>query len=137
MVSLIVPIAACGQPGNVDGPVVSHLAEPTLEGLTAEIAGTLDLDDDCLYVDQTDLGGGRFPVVWPRGASWVARDRAVEAPTGRVAVGDAVQGAGGYLYLSAVRDLVGPEGTEALADCLGDGTEIAVFNNHPNATLTP
>lgn len=87
----------------------------------AEVSGRVSFRGGCLR-----LRG--MPVVWPEGTTWNSPD-VLTLPSGvEVAIGDGVEGGGGYLYLDAVTRAFGEEVGREAQRCLGDTAEIAVFN---------
>ncbi|MDN4161094.1 hypothetical protein [Nocardioides abyssi] len=95
--------------------------------MAALIDGPLNMSSGCLLVDE-------FPVVWPYGTTWDAKDQAVHLSDGRVvALGDRVSGGGGYLYFS---DL-GTALADPLTDCpMNKYEEVATFNAGEQVTIS-
>ncbi|GIG29862.1 hypothetical protein [Cellulomonas marina] len=106
----------------VDGPLVVS-AGSSEDGMTAIVSGTVAYDGTCLTLDG-------YPVVWPEGTRWDADAEAVVLSGGaRAAVGDAVEGGGGYLQVVSML----PEGTDPAAgrllqECGRSTGEVAFFN---------
>lgn len=131
---LLAAVAGCGDDDSADvdsssngnGPVVAHTAGGS-GGNGALIEGSLTMSGGCLLVSE-------FPVIWPYGTTWDAEAQAVRLPDGQVvALGDRVNGGGGYPYLS---DL-GAEFAEPLADCpTNTYEEVAMFNAEEQVTVT-
>lgn len=133
------PMSADDQLG-VDGPVIRHrdhqlgLSEgPPGTSLLAQLSGTLELENGCLYIRREE----RYLVVWPTGTRWDPVGSAVVISDGRsIAIGSDFAGIGGYLSMADLERLVGAEGTELAARCVdGASEEIAVTNNANAAIL--
>lgn len=106
--------------GVVTGPLLTSLGTSE-EGMFAGISGRLSFRGGCLR-----LRG--MPVVWPEGTTWAPPD-VLTLPNGDVvAMGDRVEGGGGYLDLDAVTKAFGEEVGKEAQRCLGETAEIAVFN---------
>lgn len=79
--------------GDNPGPVIA-LDDPLNSFPSAEIAGTLQQQGDCLILNHA-------VVIWPSGTSWDAKAKSVHIINdSTVRVGDTVQGMGGYYPLS-------------------------------------
>ena len=118
-------------PGSgVDGPLLRHLAPETADGEAAEIVGTLELEDDCLYLRSED-GGERYPIVWPKRTRWDSGQEAVILPNGdHVGMTDRVSGGGGYHGVDGVAGAAGPEAAALAERCLDNAFgEVAIVNN--------
>jgi hypothetical protein len=130
-------LAACGvvPAGSVDGPVMRYPNRSfSADGMGAEIAGLLELENGCLYVVPPE-GIERFPILWPAGTRWNADTQVVITPGGvELGVGDGIRGGGGYLYVDDVHRLAGDDAA-ALAERCADNIfgEIAVVNNQRDA----
>lgn len=115
----------------VDGPVLRSPPPPPgeLEEQTAEVQGTLVLEDGCLLLGPgDDLNPElRYPPIWPAGTTWQSDPPGVVLGSGEVVlIGEAVYGGGGY-----------PQGVNLNWDalvrefaiaCAGPTGEVAVFN---------
>jgi hypothetical protein len=94
--------------------------------------GVLQLDGNCLYLVE-DAIQSRFPILWPAGTSWDETNKSVVSPDGEVMpMGIAVEGRGGYFYLSDVNLLAGPAAWNLSVTCVENG-QIAVAENRPTA----
>ena len=103
------------------------------DGMSAEVLGLLQLEGACLYLVADH--GERFPVLWPAGTSWDSNGQAVLPPEGAsMPIGSAVYGGGGYLAITDVERLAGPDAAALAARCV-DNTygEIAIVNNQRDA----
>jgi hypothetical protein len=127
---LVVVLVACA--GGVGGPGEAgqdgvrfwvHGSAGSGGGEDALIEGEVAVDDDtgCVYLD---AGGGPYPVIWPHGTDLARADplqlRLRDGTT--VAVGDHVQGGGGYHKAEDYPDLGIP------GSCLNEYGEVARFN---------
>lgn len=114
---------------SIDGPVVRHSRPPDTDlRMLALIAGTLELENGCLYL-RSDAGDVRYSVQWPWRTGWDDARQVVVLPNGvELAVGSRVEGGGGYFGTAAGSD---DPAAQALAQC--GGSEVAVFNNQPDA----
>ena len=119
---------------GVDGPLLRHVAPEALEGEGAEIVGTLELQDGCLYLRSTD-DAERYPIVWPNRTRWDGAREVVVLPNGdEVGMTDAVAGGGGYHDVAGVEAAAGPDAAATAERCLDNPHgEIAVVNNHAGA----
>lgn len=128
--------SASGDPESaegIDGPVLRHSLPFATEGEDAAVGGVVEIDGDCLYLVNDNIGM-RVSVVWPATTSWDAESRLVRLANGEsVGVGDRVLGGGGYRHVERVRLIVGDAVADRAQGC-GDGTsEVAVVNNQPDA----
>ena len=93
------------------------------------LQGVLEVDGDCLYLDQKSIGQ-RFPILWPAGTRWDGTNRSVVSPAGQVMrIGGVVEGRGGYFYLSDVNLLAGAAAWNLAARCVDETGQIAVAQN--------
>jgi hypothetical protein len=126
---LCVPLTGCADPGSagagrhggvVRGPLLTSVGKSE-DGMFATISGPVSFDGRCLRLR-------RLPVVWPEGTVWEAPDL-LTLPGGEpVAVGERVEGAGGYLDLASVTQAFGDDVAREARHCVGDTGEVAVFN---------
>jgi hypothetical protein len=116
----------------VAGPVMRYPRRSNDNmGMAALIRGGLQLEGMCLYIAATDVVGERYPVLWPGGTTWDEQNNSVLPPVGApIPIGSRVEGGGGFLYVSDVERLAGPDAAARASSCV-DNTygEIAVFNN--------
>ncbi len=131
----VVVLAGCSVPvpsDPVDGPVWRWTQPWSGQGNAALISGTLRLQSGCLLVEGD---GGPFLVVWPAGTAWDAGRSAVVTPDGVALPVDAdVEGAGGYVDVGEVGELLGEEVGAQASRCGSTGAaELAVFNNAKDA----
>jgi hypothetical protein len=124
--------------GRVDGPVlISPLPESdVLEGMAAEVKGTLVFDSDigCLLLE---LEGVRYPLVWPAGTSWRSDPPGVLLEDGEVVEpGMKVYGGGGYLDRGGIEWMASAAVADAAEACAGPTGEIAIFNIGSEVTVT-
>lgn len=158
MLLVVVALVSCGDPATsnptdeqtslvassngavaesaVAGPVMRYPRRTNDKmGMAALIRGVLQLDGMCLYIAAIDVVGERYPVLWPGGTAWDEQNNSVVPPVGEpIPIGSRVEGGGGYLYVSDVERLAGPEASARAFSCV-DNTygEIAVFNNQDAA----
>ncbi len=113
----------------IDGPVMRYQEGSSASAnLSTLLQGVLQLDGDCLYLVEMGIEQ-RFPVVWPAGTRWDGANQSVVSPIGEVMpVGGAVEGRGGYFFLSDVNLLAGGAARNLAARCVDDG-QIAIFEN--------
>ena len=120
----------------VVGPVMRYpMRSNDNMGMAALIRGVLQLEGMCLYIAAIDVVGERYPVLWPGGTTWDEQSKSVVLPVGApIPIGSRVEGGGGFLYVSDVERLAGPDASARAASCV-DNTygEIAVFNNQDAA----
>ena len=114
----------------IDGPVMRYpTTASTSGGLTTLLQGVLEVEGECLYLVQ-DAISQRFPIVWPAGTHWDAPTRSVVSPAGAVMpLGAAVEGRGGYFYLSDVNHLAGAAAWNLASKCVESIGQIAVVDN--------
>ena len=121
---------------TVVGPVMRYPRRSNDRmGMAALIRGVLQLEGMCLYIAATDVVGERYPVLWPGGTTWDEQNNSVIPPVGApIPIGSRVEGGGGFLYVSDIERLAGPEASTRATSCV-DNTygEIAVFNNQDAA----
>ncbi len=118
---------------GVDGPVLRHLAREATDGADAEIVGTLEIQDDCLYLRSED-GEERYPIVWPNRTRWDSGRQVVILPNrDEVGLTDRVTGRGGFHTVAGVRTTAGLDAAALAERCL-DNTygEVAIVNNDQN-----
>lgn len=121
---------------GIDGPVLRYPVQATGDQslMLAEISGTIEIEDACLYIN-SDAPDGRYPVIWPADTMWNPARSLVVLPS-RNAVGDTdrVSGVGSYGAITDVEDIAGPEAAALAASCLdNEFGEIAIVNNQPDA----
>jgi len=145
---MLLVLAACGDSGSggapaviatssttaaearaIDGPVMRYQdASATTGGLSTLLDGVLQIEGNCLYLVQTALDQ-RFPILWPADTRWDAVNNSVVLPNGvAMKIGSALQGRGGYFFLSDLDLLAGTAASNLALQCL-DGDQIAVFQN--------
>ena len=115
----------------VDGPVMRYQdASSTSGNLATLLQGVLQLEGDCLYMFQSGTEE-RFPVLWPAETRWDAPNQSVVSPLGEIMkIGDAVEGRGGYFYLSDVALLAGNAVANLSAQCVDNAyRQVAVIEN--------
>ncbi len=115
----------------IDGPVMRYQETSSPSGnLAALLQGLLQLDGDCLYLVQ-EAPGERFPVLWPAGTRWDQSNQSVVLSNGEVMpIGGAVEGRGGYFYLSDVGLLAGTAARNLAARCVDNSySQTAVVDN--------
>jgi hypothetical protein len=115
----------------IDGPVMRYQETSSPSGkLATLLQGVLQLEGDCLYLAQ-DAIGERFPVLWPAGTRWDGPNQSVVSPVGDVMrIGGAVEGRGGYFYLSDVGLLAGTAARNLAAQCVDNSyRQTAVVEN--------
>ncbi len=117
----------------IDGPVMRYPDASSTSGKVPHLLqGVLQLDGDCLYLVQAGIET-RFPILWPAGTRWDEANQSVVSPVGEVMrMGGAVEGRGGYFYLSDVNLLAGPAAWNLSVKCVENG-QIAVVGNLPTA----
>jgi hypothetical protein len=123
----------------VTGPVMRYPRRSNdKEGMAALISGVLQLEGMCLYI-ATDVVGQRYPVLWPGGTTWDEQNSSVIPPVGApIPIGSRVEGGGGFLHVSDVQRLAGPDASARASSCADNSYgEIAVFNNQDTAAETP
>ena len=154
----VVALVSCGDPATSNtadeqtspaassnvGVVQSAVAGPVMRyprrsndkmGMAALIRGVLQLEGLCLYIAAINVVGERYPVLWPGGTTWDEQNSSVIPPVGGpIPMGSRVEGGGGFLYVSDVERLAGPDASARASSCV-DNTygEIAVFNNQDAA----
>ena len=116
---------------TISGPLMRHpaLTHPE-DHLTALIRGVLEYEDGCLYLAAT-ADGERYPVLWAASTEWDAQRRTVVLHNGdEIAVGQSVNGGGGYLSVDDIEEIAGQQAAELARRCV-DNTygDIAVVNN--------
>lgn len=150
--ALLVVAAACGSSESADSPQVIATSSTTAEQARAIdgpvmrypdasstsgkvpnlLQGVLQLDGDCLYLVQAGIES-RFPILWPAGTRWDEPNQSVVSPAGDVMrIGGAVEGRGGYFYLSDIDLLAGPAAWNLSVGCVENG-QIVVVENRPEA----
>jgi len=117
----------------IDGPVMRYPDASSTSGKVPNLLqGVLQLDGNCLYLVQAGIET-RFPVLWPAGTAWDEPNKSVVSPGGEVMpIGSAVEGRGGYFYLSDVNLLAGPAVWNLAVGCVENG-QIVVAENKPTA----
>ena len=151
-VALLLVATACGSSGSngapkviptssttaeearaIDGPVMRYQDSSSTSGALATLLdGVLQLDGSCLYLVQ-ESRDQRFPIVWPADTRWDARNQTVVTPDGVVmSMGTAVEGRGGYFFVSDVNLLVGAAASNLARQCL-DNDQTVIFQNVPTA----
>ena len=117
----------------IDGPVMRYPDASSTSGKVPNLLqGVLKLDGRCLYLVQAGIET-RFPVLWPAGTRWDQANQSVVSPDGVVMpIGGAVEGRGGYFYLSDVNLLAGPAAWNLSVTCVENG-QIVVVENRPTA----
>ena len=117
----------------IDGPVMRYPDPSSTSGKVPNLLqGVLQLDGDCLYLVQAGIET-RFPILWPAGTRWDGANKSVVSPGGAVMpIGGAVEGRGGYFYLSDVNLLAGPAAWNLSVQCVENG-QIVVTENRPTA----
>ena len=115
----------------IDGPVMRYQETSSASGKLANLLqGVLQLEGDCLYLVQNAIGE-RFPVLWPAGTLWDEPNQSVVSPADEVMrIGGAVEGRGGYFYLSDVGLLAGTAARNLAAPCVDNSySQTAVVDN--------
>jgi len=114
----------------IDGLVMRYPSvSSTTGGLATLLQGVLEVDSGCLYLVE-DAINQRFPILWPAGTHWDATTQTVVSPAGAVMkMGAAVQGRGGYFFLSDVNHLAGAAAWNMAAKCVESVGQIAVVDN--------
>jgi hypothetical protein len=143
-VGIVLALGACGAssdsttPSVLDGPVIRYPESSSNDdGMDAEVRGRLELDGGCLFVVVDEIAE-RYPVVWPAGTSWDAKQEAVVAPsTARMPVGDEVDGGGGYLFVEDVERLIGSEAATVAERCVDNADDEIVFVNNQEDGIGP
>lgn len=110
---------------TADGPLLLSSGSSD-EGMAAEVAGPVTLDEGCLSV-------GEYPAIWPAGTVWDSQREVLTLPDGvEVALGEEVTGGGGYYSQQSkpVEDYP-TEVADLLRSCLGPSGEVAMFNLGP------
>ena len=131
LAAVLRPSALPGGGAHVDGPLlVSESPGLLRSGSDALIEGAITYDSGCLRV-------GDHVAVWPHGTSWDAEDVVVVLRSGdRVGEGDVVSGSGGFAARDAFdAEAYDDEGERLVADCVGDGDGVAVYNLGAEVTL--
>ena len=119
----------------IDGPVMRYPDASSPSGnLDTLLQGVLELEGDCLYLTQGSIGQ-RFPILWPAETTWDEPNQSVVSPSGAVMkVGAAVEGRGGFFYLSDIHILAGSAASNLAAGCVDNEYEqTAVVENVPTA----
>jgi hypothetical protein len=113
----------------IDGPVMRYQETSSTSGkLATLLEGVLQLDGDCLYLVQSGIEA-RFPILWPAGTRWDGANKSVVSPVGAIMrLGDAVDGRGGFYYVSDIDLLAGLAARNLATKCVENG-EIAVVGN--------
>ena len=133
-------LVACGSEDSVDTatesssavadqlPILVHTGPLVSGGDAAEILGTLVLEDDCLFIDDS---GFRFTIVWPIGTTWDDESQTLALNDGQtVAIGQSISGGGGYSNVEVLETLIAPEATALAAACVdNEFSEVAILNN--------
>lgn len=94
----ILASSACGigsdaNDTTAEGPLLRHATSNVSGGVDAEIAGTLELEGECLYLRSADHDE-RYPIVWPNSTRWDSAGEVVILPDGgEVSMAEAVSGA--------------------------------------------
>jgi hypothetical protein len=113
----------------IDGPVMRYPDTSSTSKLSTLLRGVLQLEGDCLYLDEKAIGQ-HFPVLWPAGTRWDGPNQSVVSPAGvGMRIGGAVEGRGGYFYLSDVGLLAGTAASNLAARCVDNTGQIAVVEN--------
>jgi hypothetical protein len=117
---------------SVDPQVVQRSsAESPEDGLTAQVTGTVEMDDEgCLYLAGS---GHRYPLVWPVGTT-VDADGRIVVGDHEVAVGDGIVALGGFISPDDLDDLEEP--TVSIPDDCQSGEELAVLSGTGDFTTT-
>ncbi len=101
------------------------------------VDGVLQLEGDCLYMVQAALAQ-RYPILWPAATRWDAANQSVVSPAGSVMpIGTAVQGRGGYFYLSDVHLLGGTAASNRAASCVDNSYQQVVVVKNTDAAIGP
>lgn len=90
-------------------------------------------------LENPDVAGLRYPVVWPRSTSWQEEPAGVVLPNGEVALlGAAVYGGGGYhADPERIESVAGIEGAALVMGCAEEPfREVAVFNPDSHIDVT-
>ncbi|HZX55377.1 MAG TPA: hypothetical protein VFE86_11895 [Ilumatobacteraceae bacterium] len=151
-VALLLVFAGCADSGGTAAPKVIPTSSTTAEearaidglvmrypetsstsvDLATLLDGVLQVEGDCLYLVQPALQQ-RFPILWPAGTRWDGQNQSVVSPAGEVMrVGDAVQGRGGYYFLSDIHLFAGTAASNLAVQCVDNG-QIAAFQNAATA----
>ena len=122
----------------IDGPVMRYQETSSASGqLATLLQGVLQLDEGCLYLVQ-DAIGERFPVLWPAGTRWDEPNQSVVSPVGDVMrIGGAVEGRGGYFYLSDVGLLAGTAARNLAAQCVDNSFNQTAVVENEGAAIGP
>jgi hypothetical protein len=117
----------------IDGPVMRYPDASSTSGKVPNLLqGVLQLDGNCLYLVQAGIET-RFPILWPAETRWDQANQSVVSPVGDVMpIGGAVEGRGGYFYLSDVNLMAGPAAWNLSVNCVENG-QIVVAENRPTA----
>jgi hypothetical protein len=113
----------------IDGPVMRYPDASSTSGKVPNLLqGVLQLDGNCLYLVQAGIES-RFPILWPAGTRWDQANQSVVSPVDEVMpIGGAVEGRGGYFYLSDVNLLAGPAAWNLSVRCVENGQIVVVEN---------
>lgn len=144
VVLLSLVAAACGVDGSLsDRPgdrLIRVHPNQTGGGMGALVTGVVEVDLEVGCVWLTDRSGGRYPVVWPVGATASVEPFEIRLSDGQVVhEGDGVQGGGGYVPASTAVDPPFPDEFRQLRPNHKMGGEAEV-GHHPidaHATTAP
>ena len=130
-VLLVLGATACGDENEsgdalvVDGPLLAWDGDATADGMDAQVAGTLRLEDDCLLLS---ADGGTSAVMWPAGTTWDDGRQVVVLSDGTdVALGDRITSGGGYIQLGSDA-IPASSAAEPLAGCAPTTGDVAVID---------
>src|SRR3989304_5086104 len=110
-------LMSCTGTGRVDGPVLTSPHQPLVGGVVV-----FDENTGCLLL------GGRYPVVWPAGASWQADPPAVKLQGQLIEPDMTVEGGGGFLKYEHVKGTAGAVVADAARRWAGPTGDGAFFD---------
>jgi hypothetical protein len=132
-VALVRNDATPAQSGQLAG-FRAHTSDPG-GGMTADVSGIVEIDQETGCVWLSDPGGARYPVIWPVGTTARANPVGIVLTGGQVVVtGDRVEGGGGYVDADVAASGLGLEPFPGACVHVGDSAE---FNSGSSITVTP